>query len=153
MITLAHEAMAARYPAISFVHVFPGAIWTPSVAVGRMSPLLRWFLTSVVRPLVWVFLQGYEECGDRMLFLSLTAALPPRDAGDVGGWTGVLRTGGVDEGDVAVGSDGEKGSGCYCVNSAAKRLINGTRLNGLRAKGAGDVVWEYTMDIFRDIDS
>ncbi|KXX73308.1 putative short-chain type dehydrogenase/reductase VdlC [Madurella mycetomatis] len=153
MTTLAHEALAASHPAISFVHVFPGAVWTPSVAVGQMSPLLRWFLTWVVRPLAWMFLQGYEECGDRMLFLSLTAALPPRNAGVADGRAGVL---GPSEGngpDVVVGSDGEKGSGCYCVNSAAKRLTNGTRLKDLRANGAGDVVWAHTMDIFRTIDS
>lgn len=153
MTTLAHEALAARHPAISFVHVFPGTVWTPSVAVGRMSPLLRWFLMWVVRPLAWVFLQGYEECGDRMLFLSLTPALPPRNLGVAGGQEGALGTSNGDEGDVVVGSDGEKGSGCYCVNSAAKRLTNGTRLNDLRAQGMGDFVWSHTMDIFRAIES
>jgi len=87
-----------------------------------------------------------------MLFLSLTAALPPRNSRVAGGWIGALGTRGLDESDV-VGSDGEKGSGCYCVNSAAKRLANGKRLNNLRAEGAGDVVWEHTMDIYRAINS
>ncbi|KAK4450504.1 putative short-chain type dehydrogenase/reductase VdlC [Podospora aff. communis PSN243] len=156
MTTLAHEVLAARHPAISFGHVFPGAVWTPSVAVGRMSPLLRWFLTWVVRPLAWIFLQGYEECGDRMLFLSLTATLPPKNHSRVaaGGWVGALGTSvGIDESHVVVGSDGERGNGCYCVSSGAKRLASGKRLNDLRAKGAGDVVWQHTMDIFRAIDS
>jgi len=87
-----------------------------------------------------------------MLFLSLAAALPPRNSRVAGGRVGALGTSGLDESDV-VGSDGEKGSGCYCVNSAAKRLDSGKRLNDLRAKGVGGVVWEHTMDIYRTIDS
>jgi hypothetical protein len=39
------------------------------------------------------------------------------------------------------------------VDSAAKRLDNRKRLNDLRAKGAGNVVWEHTIDIYRTIDS
>lgn len=156
MTSLTNEELAARHPSTSFVHVFPGMIWTPSVSVGQVPFLLRWLMILVGKPIFWLFGQSYEECGDRMLFLSLTSQLPSRDAaaGASSKATGILQ---VPEGTgaeaILVGSDGDKGSGAYCIDSAVKRLDNEKRLKDLKAKGAREIVWDHTMEIFSRIDS
>ena len=102
-------------------------------------------------PVFWLFGQSYEECGTRMLFLSLTSILPSKSSGANGKGQGILEAG--ESQTILVGSDGEKGSGAYCVDSAVKRLNNEKKLKALKAKGATDVIWEHTMEIFRSVGS
>ncbi|CAI4212789.1 unnamed protein product [Parascedosporium putredinis] len=113
-------------------------------------------LLVVGKPIFWLFGQSYEECGDRMLFLSLTSQLPSRDAsaGASSKAAGILQVAGATGAEaILVGSDGDKGSGAYCIDSAVKRLDNEKRLKDLKAKGAREIVWDHTMEIFSRIDS
>jgi len=120
---------------VSFVHVYPGTVKTP--LLNYMSEEQRSGLTFV--PL--------EECGERHLFLVTSARFPAKE----GGCDGVK----IGEGEeVAVGTDGERGSGMYSVGPDCESASIEVRelLAGLRDKGLVDEVWQHTEEEFKRID-
>lgn len=154
MTTLTFQHLAERNPAVSFLHVFPGTIWTPSVAVADISPVVKWVLTWIVRPLLAFWLQSPEECGDRMMFLCLGSMVPSRAAaaaaaagaeGGPDGEMGVIPLG--EKHSVLRGADDVVGSGCYCVDSGATRVGNSSRMQRLMNAGAREQVWRHTADV------
>lgn len=129
MTTLCMEKLAARHPTVSFIHVYSGVVLTNLVS-GDLPWIVRKFIRWVIYPLFSLVAQPYDEMGDRMMIVSLSAALPPR------AWAseGVLPCADVD---ALPGSDGVVGSGSYCVDWKAKRMVDETaQAEGARRQGA-----------------
>ena len=80
-----------------------------------------------------------EECGERHLYLVTSARYPPREAEST-----AVRLG--DSVEVAIGSNGEVGSGVYSVGSDCESASSEVRelLAGLREKGMVEDVWRHT---------
>ena len=150
MNTLCMEEYAARYPKVSFVHVYPGLVLTKNVISGPLPWAVRKLIQWVIYPLFYIFAQTHDESGDRMMFISLSAALPPRLIGENLSSTSPLLAC-TNAGAILVGSDDIVGSGNYCVDWKARRMNNSSNLKRLRAKGARERVWQHTMEVFATI--
>lgn len=148
MNTFCMEEYAIRHPTVSFAHVFPGVVLTTNVLSGDLPWLIRKLIQWVLYPLCSFFAQSYEEAGDRVMFISLSASLPPR-AQLINGSRTMLPSG--DSMQVLTGSDGALGSGNYCVNWKANQMDNSKNLEKLRAKDARQRVWEHTQEVFNSI--
>ncbi|KAH7146124.1 hypothetical protein EDB81DRAFT_856624 [Dactylonectria macrodidyma] len=149
MNTLCMEQYAARHPAVSFVHVYPGLVLTTNVISGNLPWIVRKLIQWAIYPMLYLFAQSYDEAGDRMMFISLSASLPPRSM-DADGRATMLPCSG--ETAILVGSEDTVGSGNYCVDWKANRMNNSANLNKLRFKGARERVWEHTLGMFGSIN-
>jgi hypothetical protein len=139
MHTLSLEVLAQKAPGVSFVHDFPGAVYTNlgKNASGVVAMLYRTIITLLYLILGnWMFV-SLEESGERHVFLATSKKYPPREG----------NAGGVSLGDfgVAKGSDDVVGSGMYSVNyDGEKRNEESTTvLKELRRKGVKEIVWNH----------
>lgn len=144
LITLGHEALAARARSVSFIQVSPGAVKT--ALFDRMSGVVGFVMRC------WVNLAGswllvpIQESGERNVFLSTSAAFPATDGGEDG-------VGLVDGVDVAKGTDGTVGSGVYSLDYDGTEA--GQSVTDLLAKyreeGMVERVWEHAQAEFERI--
>ncbi len=152
MTTLAFEELAARHPAVSFIHAYPGEIFTPEFARAEMPAWAKWLIWWVLRPVLTItgIALSYEEVGLRMLYLVVSSRFPPKQVTRGGGEHGhrLTKQDDGEEGNAMVGSDGEEGSGGYCVGASGERLTNDARLSRFRAQGVREMVWHHTMEVF-----
>ena len=127
LITLGLESVAKMAPEVSFVHDYPGSVNTGLYRNMNSPP----FDPQVTVPI--------EECGERHLYLVTSARYPPREAEST-----AVRLG--DSVEVAIGSNGEVGSGVYSVGSDCESASSEVRelLAGLREKGMVEDVWRHT---------
>jgi hypothetical protein len=139
MHTLSLEVLAQQAPTVSFVHDFPGAVYTnlgqnATGAVAMTYRVVIMLLHTILGK--WMFLSP-EECGERHVFLATSAKYAPRVRGADG-----VSLGGFD---VAGGSDGVFGSGMYSVNwDGEKRGEESViTLERLRRRGVIDMVWRH----------
>jgi hypothetical protein len=147
MNTFALEELAARQPTISCLHVYPGKVITPEFQNADFPYLLKLFLLWVFVPIMRFFTLTIEEVGDRMCFLALSARFPSRLGAADG--TAAERMLPVSEGvGVAVGTNGEVGSGAYCVDWTGEVSDNQKRLAELRGLGTPNKIWKHTMEVF-----
>ncbi|KAK1752007.1 hypothetical protein QBC47DRAFT_389445 [Echria macrotheca] len=139
--TLFLEELARRYPTVSFVHTFPGVVDTNAYRhpehLGPVARfLMRWVLFGLLK---WFVTTPVEEVGKRTLYAATAGVFAPAAA-----------AGQVADGDVAKGSDGMRGSGCYTVDAKCETIWN-RKLVALREQGMGEKVWEHTMAEFERI--
>lgn len=145
MKTFAFETLAAEHPGrLSFVHIFPGLVFTPAFQ-GKGNPLWFRLLWWFISPLMRFYAVPSEECGMRMLYLA-TERFPARAEG--GGGAGKVEA----TEDVALGTDGEKGSGVYSVGEKGEVIDVRKRYDGLRKEEMGKKVWEHTQTVFGEIE-
>lgn len=131
------EGMARRYPSTSFIHAYPSGVATGLLREVPGGRVLMPVLKRVLRP----FMVPVEESGERHLFLGTSGRFPPRAA------TTGIEEGGLD-GNVAVGSDGVKGSGCYWVNWDGEVFGPNGKLERVRDDGAVERVVKHTEEVF-----
>lgn len=111
MHTLAWEALAQRAPTVSFVHEFPGAVYT---SLHKDVPgVMGWVINSIIEVLHglfgrWLFVP-IDESGERIVFIATNGRYASRKAS-----SGAVPIAAGD--DVIKGSDGVSGSGVYSVN-------------------------------------
>lgn len=129
------EGMAQRHPHTSFVHAYPSGVAT---GVLRELPLGR-VLQAVVNRILSPFLVPIQESGERHLFAATSGRFPPEAEG-------VGR-----EGNVATGSDGTKGSGCYWVSWDGEVFPANGKIIEKRGEGAVDKVVQHTEDVFKRV--
>jgi hypothetical protein len=129
------EAMAQRYPYTSFVHAYPSGVNT---GLMRELPQGR-VLKSVLGTLLSPFMVPVKESGERHLFAATSGKFPPKAEGE-----------GVKE-DVAVGSDGIKGSGCYWSSWDGEVFPPNQKLDKTREEGALEKVVQHTEEVFRRV--
>ncbi|KAJ5825589.1 Short-chain dehydrogenase/reductase SDR [Penicillium riverlandense] len=146
MTDLALEALAQRAPEVSFVHSYPGAVKT---GIGKdVDSILVSIMGAFMFLFGWLFCIPIKESGERHLFLATSAKYPARGADKP--IKAVPVSGDVQ---IAVGTDGESGSGVYSVNwdgEGTKAKVVGI-LGKLRQQGMDTQVWEHTVGEFRRI--
>lgn len=129
------EGMAQRHPHTSFVHAYPSGVATGlmrEVPGGRvLSPILK----TLLRP----FMVPIEESGERHLFAATSKRFPAKAEGK-----------GM-EGDVAVGSDGVEGSGCYWASWDGEVFPANKKLERTRGEGAVEKVVQHTEEVFKRV--
>ena len=134
MLTLLLEEVAARAPDVGFVHDFPGFVNGNSARGGGWGMSAIRAVFTVIGPLLYI---PDEEVGERHLWLATS--------GVFGG-----RTDGGSK--MAVGSNGEVGSGVYVVDEKCDVAKEGVLkvLKDERAKGTREIVWgELRKDFVR----
>ncbi|KAH7355478.1 hypothetical protein BKA66DRAFT_430165 [Pyrenochaeta sp. MPI-SDFR-AT-0127] len=145
--TLALEKLAEQAPDVSFLHDFPGAVYTNlhKNAAGFVGFLFRVFFTTVHTLLGnWMFVP-IEECGERHVFFATSGRYPPREGKAIG----VPQIGGA----IARGSDGNSHSGVYSVGWDGEGPAKGAELalKELRKKGVPDLVWDHFIGEFERV--
>ncbi|KAG9503936.1 hypothetical protein J7337_003895 [Fusarium musae] len=133
-LTLSLQALARQAPEVSFIHNFPGSVDTNLIRSGdgfMMQVMKYWFKVSMTVRRQWL---PKEECGERHAWLCLTGRYPGKDGSENG----------IKEGEVAVGIDGNKGSGVYSVDwdgeSASGEVVK--LLDGFKEEGLVEKVWK-----------
>ena len=134
LVTLGLEAICRPASDVTIVHSYPGTVRTP---------FLNHMPDEMMKNLTFVPL---EECGERHIFLATSAKYPPAN-GEI---VGVMSEDGVE---VALGSNGQKGTGVYSVGvdcEAPSSMVR-EKLGRLREKGMVDEVWRHTEEEFKRI--
>ena len=142
MTTMAFEHLATQYPQLSFAHVFPGIVVTPSYTDPGFP---MWFkiMWRLFGPLVRRFLAiPAEDSGSRTVFLG-TSSFAPQQGPD-----SAIKAAGV-----AKGTNGTAGSGAYAVGADSETVTSKADLATLRKEGFEAVIWEHTMRVFNDIEA
>lgn len=126
---------------------------TQGIETGKLPGWVKWIWTWFLRAAVTPFAVPNEECGERILFLA-SERFPARAAdgrerrreieGDRAG---------AGASDVALGTDGNVGSGCYAVTSNSEIVSTDKAYKQKREDGIGDLIWEHTMKCFEEIDA
>jgi hypothetical protein len=80
-----------------------------------------------------------EESGERHLFAATNGRFPPKADGK------------AMKGDIAVGSDGVKGSGCYWLNWDGEVFPTNKKFEKTRAEGTVEKVVQHTEEVFRQV--
>ncbi|KAJ5949419.1 hypothetical protein N7454_001003 [Penicillium verhagenii] len=135
MNTLFLQELARTHPATSFIHAYPGGVKTglmrefhpiAQVAINALSIFAKPWMVPL------------DESGQRHLYASTSPQYPPQASGDGGG-------------DVAIGSDGKKGSGAYLLSWDGSITGNKKILEAARQNETGRLVWKHTLGIFTSI--
>lgn len=129
-VTLTMEQLQKRNPKISFIHAFPGLVRTNLFNTEHFGFVVKFLVNWIVFPTIGRFLwSSTEDAGDRFLYL---ASSPDFGAQEVNT-------------DLAVGSNGQKGSGAYTVNEKAEAVHNDAVLGPLRENGSDVKIWKHTL--------
>ncbi|PLB45811.1 hypothetical protein P170DRAFT_414366 [Aspergillus steynii IBT 23096] len=131
------EGMAKRYVGTSFVHAYPSGVDT---GLMREIPAGE-VLATVLRPFLSPFLVPIEESGERHLFAATSGRYPPKARGEI------VEPGG----DMASGSDGLRGSGCYWVSWDGEVFPQNSKLDRMREQGAVEKVVQHTEEVFKRV--
>jgi NAD(P)-dependent dehydrogenase (short-subunit alcohol dehydrogenase family) len=127
---------------VAFLHVFPGLVKTQEMEKGDFPAWLTFLLTKVLLPVITPLTDRVEDVGMGITGLA-------EDERFCGARTGLDERGEV----CAVGSNGDVGSGAYCVNWRGKRQIKDGTMRKLREKGASEAVWQHCVDMFEGVHS
>jgi hypothetical protein len=143
--TLAWEALAQQAPTVSFIHEFPGAVYTSlHKNISGFLTLLFAFAIEVIHALLgrWLFVP-IGESGERHVFLATSGRFKPREGEASGVPLAKSR-------DCGTGSDGVVGSGTYSVDWDGEGPTKGSKivLKALRQRGVHEIVWGHFMAEF-----
>jgi hypothetical protein len=146
MTDLALEALAQRAPEVSFIHDYPGAVKT---GLGKdVNSILVPILGALMFLFGWLFCIPIQESGERHLFLATSAKYPSLVADKPVSVVPV-----PSDVKIAVGTNGESGSGVYSVGwdgeGTAAKVVG--ILAELRRQGMGTQVWTHTVGEFKRI--
>ncbi|KAK2746822.1 hypothetical protein FQN57_002864 [Myotisia sp. PD_48] len=129
------EAMAQRHQNTSFLHAYPSGVATGAL---RELPMGR-VLTAVLKRVLSPFMVPLEESGERHLFAATSGRFPPQAAGE------------TMAGDVAIGSNGTRGSGSYWLNWDGEAFLANKKIDNIREEGAVEKVVQHTDEVFKRI--
>ncbi|ETS76238.1 hypothetical protein PFICI_11625 [Pestalotiopsis fici W106-1] len=136
-VSLTLEQIQAQNPKISFVHAFPGLTKSSLFRPESFGRALSFFINWVVMPITSRFLwQSVEEAGERFLYVASAPKFAAPGAGN--------------DGDLAVGSKGVKGSGVYTINEKQEGVHNKI-LDSLRSDGSDVKIFEHTLDTIKRV--
>ncbi|KAF9895113.1 hypothetical protein FE257_000015 [Aspergillus nanangensis] len=136
------EGMAERHPGTAFVHAYPSGVAT---GVLREVPGAR-LLSGVLKWVLWPFMVPVEESGERHLFAATSGRFPCREDGEA-----EQQQQQEEEEDVAVGSDGVRGSGCYWVSWNGEVFPRNQKLEKTRDQDAVTKVLQHTDEVFQRV--
>ena len=122
--------------------MFPGLVMTPYI--NRMTGVIGFIHRTILRILAPFVAIPVEEVAERCLWLGTSGRFRAKMEGK-----GVL----VKGEDVAIGTDGEEGSGVYSItergDSSGENIVK--VLKGYREQGMWQRIWEHTEGEFKRI--
>ena len=65
-LTRCAQGFAKRHPKVTFIHAYPGGVWTP--LFRRSGPLFAKILAYLFAPLLWMLSVSEEQCGEYMMY-------------------------------------------------------------------------------------
>lgn len=137
MTTLFLEEMRKQNPKMVFVHLYPGTVASGTAnRPEHFGWAFRLILGWVLLPLIKLFGLSVEEAGERVLFAATSGTFRAVSGGDDG---------------IAIGSDGNRGSGVYLVIADSSTKEGSRVLKDMREKGIGQKVVDHTMGEFERI--
>ncbi|KAI9790326.1 MAG: hypothetical protein M1835_001049 [Candelina submexicana] len=151
MTTFFMENLAKQYRGrLSLTHAFPGLVITEAFNDARLPAWFR-IVWRIASPIARLFALSGEEIGERILFLA-SPRYPARQepSGDVK-YAQASATGG--KAGVAMGTDGNPGSGAYAVNWDGEPISTAKAYKRVRAEGLSEKVWDHTMKAFEEIEA
>ncbi|KAL2808435.1 hypothetical protein BJX63DRAFT_436109 [Aspergillus granulosus] len=125
------EGLAKKYPQTSFLHSYPSGVNT---GVLREYPIAAAVASVLFKPMM----VPIEESGERHLFAATSGRYPSKSEES-------------SDGDVAVGSDGTKGTGSYWLNWNGEVFPPNKKLDRVRSEGAVEKVAQHTEEVFRAV--
>lgn len=140
MTSLALEHLAAKNPQVSFVHKFPGIVRTN--ILRSLHPVLRYSGDALMATVGRLFTVDVTESGERFLYTATSDRYPPKNL------AGTVKP---EDGEVEIGTTGERGTGAYPVAWNDKRTMNDKAMKKHREIGGADKVWDHTMEVFDTI--
>ena len=135
MNTTTLEKLANDNPTVTFIHSWPGGVNTGNVRRGPdPNSIMDWFVWLVLEPLIGLFGITDEDCGQRHLFQSTSAAFGGRGVP----W----------KGKPGINSLGKPADGLFLVNYKCDCTPNAKVMPFLREKAQGKV-WDHTQEVLR----
>lgn len=135
-VTLTLERLARDHPRVSFIHAHPGVVRTNIFNAEHFHPAFAFVMNKVIGPtLLRLVTISPEESGERFLYEATSGRFPSAEGAK----------GREKDGDVAVGTDGRKGSGAYIVTGKCEAVLNQGVLKPLRDNGVHEKIWDYTV--------
>ncbi|KAL8899338.1 MAG: hypothetical protein Q9207_006250 [Kuettlingeria erythrocarpa] len=155
MTSLVFEHLAHQQPTVSFIHVHPGYVKTNILQSGFSWPVAYLF-KYIIQPLISFLETPLLDVGDRQVFYGTSARYPPLSSsqatstGESSTDAGAPLPAGVE---IAMGSDGNRGSGAYLTTADSEAAPTGTGklLRGYREEGVPEKVWRHTEEIFATV--
>ncbi|KAI4182845.1 MAG: hypothetical protein LQ346_006469 [Caloplaca aetnensis] len=155
MTSLVFEHLAHQHPTVSFVHVYPGYVKTKIFQSGFSWPVAYLF-KYILQPLIFFFEIPVLDVGDRQVFHITSARYPPLSSSQTTSTakpstdTGAPLPAGIE---IAMGSDGNRGSGAYLMTADSEAAPTGTGklMRGYREEGVPEKVWRHTEEIFASV--
>ncbi|KAI5288578.1 hypothetical protein KEM54_005101 [Ascosphaera aggregata] len=140
MTTMAMERLAVEYPQVSFVHKFPGIVRTN--ILRSLHPVLRYGGAAMMATVGRLFMTDPTESGERFLYTATSNRYPPKD---------LSMKVKPEDGEVEIGTNGERGSGAYPLLWNDKRGMNEKAMKKHRENGGIEKVWNHTTEVFDTI--
>lgn len=139
LVTLSLEELAKKAPSVTFIHNFPGTIKT-NVTRGGQGALI-YVANLLMNALPKSSFTSLEECGERHLFLAISARYPAKVTEKAA--NAVSLPEGID---TVKGIDGKIGSGVYSIDWEGESTGPGSveMISKLLSDGTGTKLWEET---------
>ncbi|KAI5294951.1 hypothetical protein KEM52_002762 [Ascosphaera acerosa] len=134
------ERLAKENPQVSFIHKFPGIVRTN--ILRSLHPLLRYGGAAMMGTVGRLFMVDLQESGERFLYSATSDRYPPKNLA-----TRVK----PEDGEVEIGTDGQRGSGAYPMQWNDKRGMNEKAMHKHRDADGLNKVWQHTMEVFDTI--
>jgi hypothetical protein len=155
MTNLMFEELAKKYPTVSFIHAYPGAVGTHIIDhMLESTPGLLWYPAQIPRYTILpvythLFATAPEIAGERILFLATSCRYPPASDHEMTGHVDGLveRPAGVAAAKSMVVKDG-RGNGVYRTTWNCEVCKDSKILDKYREDGLGKTVFEHTMGVF-----
>lgn len=144
MTTVFMEWLADKYKGkLSLTHVFPGLVITPAFGDPTIPLWFRaiWLLSSPFTRFVAV---PPEAIGNRILFLA-TSRYPARGT--------IEDIDAANTADVAVGTDGNIGSGAYSIGQKSEVIPTSKAYNKINKVELATTAYNHTMRVFEEIET
>jgi NAD(P)-dependent dehydrogenase (short-subunit alcohol dehydrogenase family) len=135
MNTTTLEKLASENPHVTFIHSWPGAVSTGNVRRGQdPNSIVAWLIWLILEPLIGLLGFSEEECGQRYLFQSTSAAFGGRGVP----W----------KGKPGVNSLEKQADGLFLVNNKCDCTPNAKVMPLLREQAQGKI-WDHTQEVLR----
>ncbi|KAK9451763.1 oxidoreductase andH [Limtongia smithiae] len=146
MMTFGLEALAKKAPSVAFVHDYPGIVKTQ---LGRDTKGVIMAIITVLFLAFAAFIRiPIDETGERHLFFLTSARFPALSEPETAAGVALGK-----DVSVALGSNGEPGSGVYSIDYNGETGSPKTfeLLGKLRKEGVREQVWQYLEEVFTRI--
>ena len=152
MTTFFMETLAEKYRGrLSLTHIYPSLVMTNAFDVDMVPRWFKIIWRFLVSPILRPLCVPPGECGERMLFLA-TPRFPARQTADKGTLDKEPKST-VTNVDIAVGSDGKRGSGAYRANWNGETISEKQAYKEIREQGMAAKIWDHTMAAFDTIEA